>query len=238
MSGRRGFGVKADDLLNVLEERAEAEVEKRNPDLTGAERKALAVEIAIAAARYFLVKFTRRTIIAFDLDEALNFEGETGPYLQYAAVRTTSIFERMQERWGIPVEDAIRTVLAGRDGDDRSAPEAAEVTDAAGELQPLSIEQIRGVLEADDNDMLWTLALQLVRFDRAVDLAVQSSEISVIAKYAFVLAQDFNRLYHRYPILQEEDRTQRGVRLLLAYALRHRLRQAMSLLGIPVPERM
>jgi arginyl-tRNA synthetase len=86
--------------------------------------------------------------------------------------------------------------------------------------------------------MLWVLALQLARFDRVVDLAVQSSEISVIAKYAFALAQDFNRLYHRYPILQEEDRIQRGVRLLLAYALRLRLRQAMRLLGIPVPERM
>jgi arginyl-tRNA synthetase len=236
MSGRRGFGVKADDLLNVLEERAEAEVEKRNPDLTEAERKALAMEIALAASRYFLVKFTRRTVIAFDLDEALNFEGETGPYLQYAAVRTASIFERMQERWGVPVEDAIRVVLAGRSGVDRSLPGAEAV--AAGELEPLSVEQIRGVLEEDENDMLWTLALQLVRFDRAVDVAVQSSEISVIAKYAFTLAQDFNRLYHRYPILQEENRAQRGVRLLLAYALRDRLRQAMSLLGIPVPERM
>jgi len=238
MSGRRGLGVKADDLLNVLEERAGEEVGKRNPDLSDGERKALAVQIAIAAARYFLVKFNRKTVIAFDLDEALNFEGETGPYLQYAAVRTSSIFELMRQRWGVSVEDAVRTVLSAQGPGGESSSGAVSAVDVKGELEPLSLDQIRDLLEEEENDMLWVLALQLGRFDRVVDLAVQSSEVSVIAKYAFTLAQDFNRLYHRYPILQEDDRTKRGVRLLLAYALRLRLQQAMSLLGIPVPERM
>ena len=238
MSGRRGFGVKADDLLNVLEERAGDEVRKRNPDLPGDELKVLAVQIAVAAARYFLSKFTRKTVIAFDLDEALNFEGETGPYLQYAAVRTGSIFELMQQRWGVSVEDAVRTVLSAQGPDGETSAGAGPKVDVHGELEPLSLDQISDLLEAEENDMLWVLVLQLGRFDRMVDLAVQSSEVSVIAKYAFTLAQDFNRLYHKYPILQEDDRTKRGVRLLLAYALRIRLRQAMSLLGIPVPERM
>ena len=238
MSGRRGFGVKADDLLNVLEERAGDEVEKRNPELPEDERRALAVQIAIAAARYFLAKFTRKTIIAFDLDEALNFEGETGPYLQYTAVRTGSIFDRMQERWKVSVEDAVKIVLSGS-GKGPELPSGEEPTvDGEGELIPLPLGQVRDLLEEEENDTLWVLALQLTRFDRVVNLAIQSSEISVIAKYAFALAQDFNRLYHKYPILQEEDRKKRGVRLLLAYALRHRLRQTMSLLGIPVPERM
>ena len=238
MSGRRGLGVKADDLLNVLEERARDEVGRRNPDLSEGERDVLAGQIAIAAARYFLVKFTRKTVIAFDLDEALNFEGETGPYLQYAAVRTGSIFERMQDLWGVSVEEAVKTVLSGQGAGSGSFSGAEPAADADGQVEPLSLDQLRDVLEEEENDMLWVLALQLARFDRVVDLAVQSSEVSVIAKYAFALAQDFNRLYHKYPILQEEDRTQRGVRLLLAFALRHRLQQAMSLLGISVPERM
>lgn len=238
MSGRRGVGVKADDLLNVLRDRARDEVMERNPDLPEGELKTLALQIAIAAARYFLVKFTRKTVIAFDLEDALNFEGETGPYLQYAAVRTGSIFERMQDDWGVSVEEAVSTVLSGPGAGSGAFSGAERVVAADGELEPLSLDQLRDVLGEKENDTLWDLALQLARFDRVVDLAVQSAEVSVIAKYAFTLAQEFNRLYHKYPILQEEDLTERGVRLLLAYALRHRLRQAMSLLGIPVPERM
>jgi arginyl-tRNA synthetase len=238
MSGRRGVGVKADDLLNVLTERAKEEVLARNPDLSEDEIEVLAVQIAIAAARYFLVKFARKTVIAFDLDDALNFEGETGPYLQYAAVRTGSIFGRMQDDWGVSIDEAVSTVLSGQGAGSGAFSDAEPAAAADGDIEPLSLDQLRDVLEEEENEMLWVLALQLARFDRVVDLAVQSSEVSVIAKYAFTLAQDFNRLYHKYPILQEEDLTQRGVRLLLAYALRQRLRQAMSLLGIPVPDRM
>ena len=82
MSGRKGLGVKADDLINQLETGALAEVEKRNPELAEEEKKATAHEVAVAALRYFLLKFTRNTVIAFDFKEALSFEGETGPYCQ------------------------------------------------------------------------------------------------------------------------------------------------------------
>ena len=95
MSGRKGLGVKADDLINQLEAGALAEVEKRNAELAEAEKKATAHEVAVAALRYFLLKFTRNTVIAFDFKEALSFEGETGPYCQYAAVRTNSIFRKL-----------------------------------------------------------------------------------------------------------------------------------------------
>ena len=83
VSGRKGLGVKADDLLDRLEEKALAEVEKRNPDLDGGVKQAIAREIAAGALRYFMLKFARNSLIVFDFEEALSFEGETGPYLQY-----------------------------------------------------------------------------------------------------------------------------------------------------------
>ena len=58
----------------------------------------MATQIAIGALRYFLLKFTRNTVIAFDLQEALSFEGETGPYVQYAAVRARNILRKLEER--------------------------------------------------------------------------------------------------------------------------------------------
>jgi arginyl-tRNA synthetase len=92
MSGRKGLGVKADDLINRLEADALAEVTSRHPDLSDDEQRETAHAIAVGALRYFLLKFTRNSVIAFDFKEALSFEGETGPYCQYAAVRANSIF--------------------------------------------------------------------------------------------------------------------------------------------------
>ncbi len=91
VSGRKGTGVKADDLLDRLEARTREEVAARHPDRPAAERERLAAAIAVGALRYFLLKFSRTTPIAFDFKEALSFEGETGPYVQYAAVRATAI---------------------------------------------------------------------------------------------------------------------------------------------------
>ena len=62
------------------------------------ERRGVATQIAIGALRYFLLKFTRNSVIAFDLQEALSFEGETGPYVQYAAVRARNILRKLEER--------------------------------------------------------------------------------------------------------------------------------------------
>jgi arginyl-tRNA synthetase len=98
VSGRKGLGVKADDLMDSLIEKALKEVEDRHPDDDDAQNRAVATQIAIAALRYFLLKFTRNTVIAFDLQEALSFEGETGPYVQYSAVRARNILRKFQER--------------------------------------------------------------------------------------------------------------------------------------------
>ncbi len=98
VSGRKGLGVKADDLIDMLIESAQREVESRNADMPEAERREIARQIAIGALRYFMLRFTRTTVIAFDFQEALAFTGETGPYVQYTAARARKIFRRLEER--------------------------------------------------------------------------------------------------------------------------------------------
>jgi arginyl-tRNA synthetase len=98
VSGRKGLGVKADDLMDKLIEKALAEVQDRHPDDDPAQNRAVAKQIAIAALRYFLLKFTRNTVIAFDLQEALALIGETGPYVQYCAVRAGKVLRKLEER--------------------------------------------------------------------------------------------------------------------------------------------
>jgi arginyl-tRNA synthetase len=94
LSGRKGFGVKADDLIDALIAAAQKEVDVRHPEMPESERREIAAQIAIGALRYFMLKFTKGTVIAFDFKEALSFEGETGPYAQYAIVRATNIFRK------------------------------------------------------------------------------------------------------------------------------------------------
>jgi arginyl-tRNA synthetase len=107
VSGRKGLGVKIDDLLDTLIENAAAEVAKRNPEIRPDDRARTAGQIAIAAIRYFMLKFSRGKLIVFDIEEALSFEGETGPYLQYAVVRANNIFNKLQEREGHTIADIV-----------------------------------------------------------------------------------------------------------------------------------
>ena len=94
VSGRKGFGVKADDLIDRMIAGARMEVDKRHPELDAFEREAIAEAIGVGALRFFMLRFTRNTVIAFDYHDALSFEGETGPYVQYAAVRAANIFRK------------------------------------------------------------------------------------------------------------------------------------------------
>jgi arginyl-tRNA synthetase len=98
VSGRKGLGVKADDLIDALMAKAGAEVDSRHPDEPEAERRMVAAQISVGALRYFMLKFTRNSVIAFDFGEALSFEGETGPYVQYAAVRARNILRKLAAR--------------------------------------------------------------------------------------------------------------------------------------------
>jgi arginyl-tRNA synthetase len=211
VSGRKGLGVKADDLLDQLENAARAEVLSRNPDLVPADADRTATTIATAALRYFLVKFTRTKVIAFDIDEALSFEGETGPYLQYAVVRAANILARLQERDGVD-EPTLGARLASLG---REAIETGE-----------------------DADELWGLILEAARLDEIADAAVRSLELSVLAKYAFGLAQTFNAFYHRQQILRETREDARLWRAAAVCYVRRQLTAALALMGCGVPARM
>ena len=211
VSGRRGLGVKADDLLDTLIRNAGREVATRNPELDDSERDRIGTMIGIAAVRYFLIKFSRGKIIAFDLEEALSFEGESGPYIQYAVVRANNIFQKLQQRDGLD-EDALLASL--RD------VSAAELTGGSG------------------NHELWSLVLEASRLDEIVEQVVRSLEFSVLAKYAFSLAQAFNAFYHRSQILNEERDDVRRWRAGAVIYLRDQLTRALDLMGISVPVRM
>jgi arginyl-tRNA synthetase len=120
MSGRKGIGVKADDLMDRLEAKSREEIGKRNRELAGAELDLLAREIAVAALRFFMVKTTTNRVIAFDFDEALNFEGDSGPYLQYSLVRARNIRRRLRAA-GQPDEvsaAAVQELAASHFGED------------------------------------------------------------------------------------------------------------------------
>src|SRR5687767_10322437 len=211
VSGRKGLGVKADDLLDRLIETAAREVEARNPDQDEAERRRTAEAIAVAAVRYFLVKFTRGKVIAFDIQEALSFEGETGPYLQYAVVRAANILAKLGSRDGVDEAAIISRVVA------------------------LGAEPLSAGEEADE---LWGLILEASRLDDVVESAVRGLELSVLAKYAFGLAQAFNAFYHRQQILKEEREDARLWRAAGVIYFRRQLTRALDLMGCRVPARM
>ena len=214
MSGRKGLGVKADDLINQLEDGALREVEKRNPELPDADKKIAAHEIAVAALRYFLLKFTRNSVIAFDFQEALSFEGETGPYCQYAAVRTNSIFKKL----GDDLVEQASQVIARDDAGVQS--------------------RISEVLAGDDGTEIWSLVLLAERLDEVIQQCKLSAEPANLAKYTFTLAKAFSRFYQRYHIKQEEDRVRQAVLIAVTQIIRRQLNAALDILGIHVPTQM
>ena len=211
VSGRKGLGVKADDLLDRVIAKALIEVERRNPDLADTTRRDIARQIGVAAVRYFMIKYSRTKVIAFDIDEALSFEGESGPYLQYAVVRANNIFQKLQERAGLSERDLLASLPA--------TPPAA----------------LRG---PDGDHDLWNLVLESARLDDVVEQVVRSLEFAVLAKYAFALAQMFNGFYHKAPILNEERDDVRRWRAAAAAYFRSQLTRALDLMGVSVPQRM
>ncbi|MES1254450.1 MAG: arginine--tRNA ligase, partial [Acidobacteriota bacterium] len=210
VSGRKGLGVKVDDLLDLLTDKAAGEVAKRNQEFAADECRRVGSQIAVAAIRYFMLKYSRGKLIVFDIEEALSFEGESGPYLQYAVVRANNIFQKILDRDGLTETD----VVAALAGDDAAAELAAEASD------------------------LWALVLESARLDDTVEQVVRSLEFSTLAKYAFGLAQLFNAFYHRYPILKEEDLERKRWRAAGVAYFRQQLTAALAVMGIDVPSRM
>jgi arginyl-tRNA synthetase len=216
MSGRKGLGVKADDLISQLEAGALIEVEKRNPELSEDEKRATAHEVAVAALRYFLLKFTRNTVIAFDFKEALLFEGETGPYCQYAAVRTNSIFRKL----GNETVAAAETLMKEVAGDAALQARVAEV------------------LSGESGTDIWSLLMLTQQLEDVIAQCRNSAEPANLAKYTFSLAKAFSRFYHDHRILAEPDEVRRGVLIAVTQIVRTKLTAALGILGINVPEKM
>jgi arginyl-tRNA synthetase len=219
VSGRKGFGVKADDLIDKLIAAASAEVDARHvkteeesaeeelatpelPQLSEQERLAIATQIAIGALRYFMLKFTKQTVIAFDFKEALTFEGESGPYLQYAVARINNIFRK-----GSTTPEAVL---------------AAKI-----DLTPFF---------SDGNDTdIWELWLLAGKTSSVIEQCINTAEPSYLAKYAFQLAQAFSSFYRRHKILKEPDAARRQFLLGTAAVVRRELINALSAMGIEAP---
>jgi arginyl-tRNA synthetase len=208
VSGRKGFGVKADDLIDALMSSAAKEVDSRHPELKPEERRRIAGQIATGAMRYFMLKFTKSSVIAFDFREALSFEGETGPYAQYAVVRATNIFRK----GGIDADEFTRGI----------------------ETQ-LALEDLKKYLTAEDANEIWELWLAASKTSYVIDQCIATTEPAYLAKHAFQLAQLFNYFYHRHPILVEADDRKRNFLLVTTAVVRRELMRALAVMGITVP---
>ena len=210
VSGRKGLGVKADDLIDVLETKALGEVAQRNPELSAEQKEDLARTIARGALRYFMIKFAKNKVIAFDFSEALAFEGDTGPYLQYSIVRANKIVQKLE---------------LGLDLGALRPPKEA----ISGGWEALS------TAEADE---LWSLAYTCTGLQQIAEQVMRAEEPALLARFAFQLAQKFNAFYHRYPILRESDPTKKALRLFVVQIFRKQMAAALELMGVPVPARM
>lgn len=208
VSGRKGFGVKADDLIDTLIASARKEVDTRHPQLSDTERASIAEQIAVGALRYFMLKFTKSSVIAFDFKEALSFEGETGPYAQYAVVRATNIFRK-----------------GGFDPDDFGRDLARYVASA----------DLSNFLTGEANNDFWELWLASSKTSYVIDQCIATTEPAHLAKHVFQLAQLFNTFYHRHPILTETDEKRKMFLLATVAVVRRELLRLLAVMGITAP---
>ena len=212
VSGRKGLGVKADDLLDALVAKARAEIEARDPQRERAARDQTARDLATGAVRYFLLKYGRTKIITFDMEEALAFTGETGPYIQNGVVRARNIFARLEA-------------------------DGHRVSDLVSRARELDLEAL---LSGDEGQEVWSLLLLMARTDEVAEQAVRSEEVALLAKHAFAVAQAFHAYYQkpRFSVLHAESDERRAFRALVVDSFLRQMAQLTDLLGIPVPERM
>jgi len=211
VSGRKGFGVKADDLLDQLIASAKTEVDSRHPEVPEPERLRIATQIAIGALRYFMLKYTKQSVIAFDFKDALSFEGETGPYAQYAVVRATSIFRKA----GVDPDGFAKDISASSSASD-----------------------LENYLNADGANEFWELWLASSKTSSVIDQCIATTEPAYLAKHVFQLAQLFNTFYHRHPILSEADEKRKQFLLATIAVVRRELIRALAVMGITVPSVM
>jgi arginyl-tRNA synthetase len=211
VSGRKGLGVKADDLIDALVDKARAEIVARDPERSEDERERAARGIATGALRYFMLKFGRTKVITFDMDEALAFTGETGPYVQNGVVRARNILARLREKG--------------------HSPEA---------LLERGRSVVADLLRGEEGEEVWALLVLMARSEVVAEQAVADQEVASLAKHAFGVAQAFHSYYQkpRYSVLHADDEDLRAARVLVVDCFLRQMSVLTELLGIPVPERM
>jgi arginyl-tRNA synthetase len=187
---------------------ANEEILQRHPDWDKTDRNKVARQIAYGALRYFMLKFTRNSVIAFDQESALAPEGETGPYIQYAVVRARNIFRKAE-----------------------TTPDA-ELAKLVGEAE------FGVYLEGEAAEDIWALWLRTARRTLVLEQCITTSEPAYLAKHAFQLAQEFNNFYHKHHILTEDDPARKTFLLATAAVALRELVLALSWLGIESPEAM
>jgi arginyl-tRNA synthetase len=212
VSGRRGLGVKADDLVDALVAKARAEVGARDPGRDPQEREATATAVATGALRYFMTRFSRSRVITFDMEEALAFTGETGPYVQNAVVRARNIFAKL-------------------------AAEGHDVEALLARARGLSLASF---LSGEEGDEAWSLLLLMARSAEVAEQAIRAEDVALVTKHAFAVAQAFHSYYQKpkHSLLHAESEELRAARALLVDAFVRQMEDLLDLLGIPVPERM
>jgi len=212
MSGRKGIGVKADDLLDALVAKARAEIEARDPERPAEAKQRSAEAIAVGALRYFMLKFGRNRIITFDMDEALAFVGETGPYVQNSIVRARNIFAKMR----------------------------AEGHDVSALLARARALPLDDLLRGEEGDLVWALLMMIARSEEVLEQVVADEEVAALARHAFAISQAFHSYYQKpqHSLLHAPSDELRAFRVLVVDAFLRQMEALAALLGIPIPERM
>ena len=221
VSGRKGFGVKADDLIDRLIAATRAEVDARQTGRDEVDRQKIAEQIAIGALRFFMLKYTRNSVIAFDFKDALSFEGETGPYIQYAAVRIRNIFRKGNVE---PTAELAKLAVQ-------------QVSESASQ-QGGANSKLDHFLTGEENEDIWELWLRAGRRTQVLEQCIATSEPAYLARHAFQLAQEFSNFYHRHHILTEEDPQKKAFLLATAAVTLRELVSALNWLGVESPEAM
>jgi arginyl-tRNA synthetase len=172
-----------------------------------------------------MLKFTKQSVIAFDFKDALSFEGDTGPYAQYAVVRASNIFRK----GGLDPESFCRDA-SGRVS--TSPSDGGAGGDAASRV---SADDFARFLNGESANDIWELWLAASKTSYIVSQCIATTEPAYLAKHGFQLAQLFNTFYHRYPILSEADQARKKFLLATAAVVRRELIRVLRAMGISVP---
>lgn len=205
---RSGESVRLLELLDEARDRAEAAIREKNPELPDEVRAEVARQVGMGAIKYADLSTERTKDYVFEWSRMLAFEGNTGPYLQYAHARLCSILRR-----------------ASDDGVDR-APELES---------RLLLDRARLQLTEPAER---ALALELIGFADAVSAAAATLQPHRLCGYMYELATRLSAFYEACPVLKAETSELRDSRLLLCAAARQTLGLGLGLLGMGAPERM